>query len=295
MLTQPLHRKSPWRQLHLLLRLTQGLELLPEAARPRFERGANELVPRRHERCAEPLQSYCAARLECCVTNFITAGARSLLPGSSCLSRCGRCSTALRGVRLAFCSEETLRFQIQATPSSLVATAAPPGLRWPVVVRLLLVGTCGLGLFGDPRTLSWATQAFWLVLVVGLVAMVIHTLLLARTRSRLHLDRKTATLVSSTAFGSQTYSCALQELQLGPVRLLQDEEGEDGMDTFCLQIGFGAQRVEAFVAHEEFELSFLRSRLVDWLNLRHLKATGSNDDSRQAAPRAAEAASRASS
>lgn len=176
-----------------------------------------------------------------------------------------------------------MRFQIRATPSSLVVTAAPPGFRWPVVLRIVVVCTFGLPLIGDPRTLPWPSQAFWLLLVVALLAFLIHTLRLALTRSRLRLDRKTATLVSTTAFGFQNYSCALHELQLGPVQLLQSDEGEDGAETFCLQLRFGPQPVEAFVAHDESELSHLRSRLVDWLSLSSLEVV-SSIDSRQAQP-----------
>ena len=189
------------------------------------------------------------------------------------------------GGRLALSiGRETLRFQIRATPSLLVVTATPPGFRWPVVLRILVVCTFGLPLIGDPRTLPWPSQAFWLLMAVALLAFLIHTLRLARTRSRLGLDRKTATLVSTTAFGSRSYSCALHELQLGPVRLLHSEEAEDGAETFCLELRFGPQHVEAFATHDESELSLIRSRLVDWLNPSLLRVAGSNDSQRFAQP-----------
>jgi hypothetical protein len=135
-----------------------------------------------------------------------------------------------------------------------------------VVIRLIAICVFALPLVGDPGTLPWYAQAFWLLMVGGCLTFLVHTLRMACARTRLCLDRKNATLVSATPLGSKTYACALYELQLGPVDVLRSDEGDDAANTWCLRLTFGPQRVEAFVAHDEPELLHLRSSIVDWLS-----------------------------
>jgi hypothetical protein len=158
------------------------------------------------------------------------------------------------------------RIRIQATLSSAEFNAAPPGFRWPVVLRLGIVCFIGLPLIGDPRTLSWDGQAFWLLMVLACVAAIVQTLRLAYTGSRLRVDRTNARLICPTAFGFQKqYSCSLRELQLGTVELLRSDEGDDGLQTYCLQLHFGPQLVQAFPAHDETDLQSLRATILDWI------------------------------
>jgi hypothetical protein len=134
-----------------------------------------------------------------------------------------------------------------------------------VVLRLVAAACFLLPLIGDPRELALPLRIFWACAVVGWMAFFVHTLRLARSRTRLRLDRKTAKLVAVALGGFKNYACPLHDLRLGAVEVLKSDEGEDAADTYCLQLGFGVQQVQAFVAHDEGELSDLREQLSAWL------------------------------
>jgi hypothetical protein len=132
------------------------------------------------------------------------------------------------------------------------------------------------------RSLSWSGQIFWAVGVIVCVVLLVRTVRLALTRSRLRLDRKLASLESATLFANQTHGCPLAEFHVGAVGLLRSDEGEDGTDTHCLELHFGPQRVEAFMAYDEAELSHVRARLVDWLGTNAHLGHSTNEDQRAA-------------
>ncbi len=156
------------------------------------------------------------------------------------------------------------RIRVWVKRSSLDVSVAPVGLCWAVVLRLGVVAAMLMPLIGDPRELAWPRLIFWALMLVGAMVFLVHTLRLARRRSRLFLDRKTAKLTSATLSSFENYACPLQEFQLGAVGLSESNDGEQAADTYCLQLGFGTQKVQAFVGHDEAELRDLRDRLSTW-------------------------------
>ena len=160
------------------------------------------------------------------------------------------------------------RIRVRTAASSFVARAQPPGLRWPIAVRLLIVCVLALLLVRDPKSLAWGERLFWAAMLVVTVAFFVHTLRLARTRSRLRLDLDTAKLTSSTLGGSAKHVCALDRFQLGSVALLESDDGEDGAETYCLHLGFGSEQVRSFVGHDESELLELHGQVANWLRAR---------------------------
>jgi hypothetical protein len=157
------------------------------------------------------------------------------------------------------------RLQTEVTPRSLECTAPAVGWSRAVAFRLLFASVLGLMLFVDPLA-SLGNAVNWVVFGLGGAAMAGHALELALTRSRLFLDRETARFVLTGLLGvRRRYVCDLPGFRAVRVRRLRTEDGDEDGDAHCLELRFGAEAVEAFVAHDEDELRELQALVVDWL------------------------------
>jgi hypothetical protein len=162
-------------------------------------------------------------------------------------------------------SSAASRTRVTEGASFIEVMVGPPGLRWPIALRLVVVAVFLLPCIGDPRGLPWDRLAFGIFWVLMTLGLLIHTVRLACKRCRLRLDPNGAELVSTTLFEHQRSACSIGEFQLGHVDLLRSEEGADAADTYCLRLCFGPEQVEAFIGHDEPTLARVRERLLHWL------------------------------